>query len=56
MFVDGTAVDWGSYDDATHSYSVTVPATTAGLALMVSDTYYGDNVGSLSYTVTYVGM
>ena len=62
--VNGGFVNWGAYSSA-HTYSVTMPGL-ASLDLGVFDGdsntnikdagWYGDNVGSLSYTVTFLGL
>ena len=62
--VNGGFVGWGAYD-ANHGYSLTAPLTGTSVNLAVFDGdsntntkdagWYGDNGGSLSYTITYVG-
>lgn len=67
LFVDGAAVNWGAYS-ASHAYSTTLSTgSPINLAVFDGDAsnpsspvvnpgWYGDNVGSLSYTVTYLGL
>ena len=59
--VDGQFVNWGAYNGA-HAYSYVAPFTSTTLNLAVWDRWgdlvtdgHADNVGSLAYTVTYVG-
>lgn len=63
--VNGQFVDWGAYNTA-HKYCTTLTlAADATISLRVFDgdgttgvtneSWYADNVGSLSYTVTYLG-
>jgi len=68
LLVNGSAVDWGAYNDA-HAYSYTLSGVSAGSSiglrvfdgdatsgsLVDSPGWYGDNAGSLSYTITYLG-
>ena len=54
LFVNGACVDWGAFNPA-HAYSYTLSAS-GSITLNVNDTYYPDNVGSLSFTVTYLGL
>jgi hypothetical protein len=65
LLVNGAGVNWGSYN-AGHNYSTDTAAGTSSITLNVFDGdatsgysynpgWYGDNVGSLSYTVTYLG-
>lgn len=62
--VNGQFVDWGAYNP-NHVYSLTTSFTGMTLNLAVFDgdpstntknpSWYTDNVGSLNYTITYVG-
>lgn len=62
--VDGAFVNWGAYT-ASHAYSYTL-TTSGSINLAVFDgdsntntkeaSWYGDNVGTLSYTITYLGL
>jgi hypothetical protein len=62
--VNGNFVDWGAFS-ASHAYglSTTLPGSV-NLAVFDGDSntntkvpaWYGDNVGTLSYTVTYLGL
>ncbi len=58
--VDGEFVDWGAHSTQ-HAYSLTMPLSgEVNLAVFDGDTtkdaaWYGDNSGSLNYTITYVG-
>jgi hypothetical protein len=62
--VNGVFVGWGAYN-ANHAYSLSTPlnGTSVNLAVFDGDSntstkdaaWYGDNIGSLSYTITYVG-
>ncbi len=54
LFVNGACVDWGAFNPA-HAYSYTLSAS-GSITLNVNDTYYPDNVGSLSFTITYLGL
>jgi hypothetical protein len=68
LLVNGSDVNWGAYNDA-HAYSYTLSGVSAGssISLRVFDGdasggslldnagWYGDNAGSLSYTITYLG-
>jgi hypothetical protein len=53
LLVNGACIDWGAFNPA-HAYSYTL-STSGSITLAVNDTYYPDNVGSLSYTITYLG-
>jgi hypothetical protein len=65
LLVNGGLVGWGAFN-ASHAYSYTLSTSgtitlnvfdgdaTSGLAYNAS--WYGDNVGSLSYTITYLGL
>lgn len=59
VLVNGADVDWGAYAN-THTYSIVMPlAGSATLQMGVNDgpgplSWYSDNVGSLSYTITYL--
>jgi hypothetical protein len=62
--IDGAFVNWGTYT-STHVYSHTVVASgSINLAVFDGDSgtniknagWYGDNVGSLTYTITYLGL
>lgn len=59
--VNGQFVDWGAYSSA-HSYTYTGAFPTMAVNLAVWDSWsdlvtdgHTDNVGSLAYTITYVG-
>ena len=64
MQVNGNFVDWGDYS-ASHAYglSTTLPGSV-NLAVFDGDSntntkdsgWYGDNSGSLNYTITYLGL
>jgi hypothetical protein len=63
--VNGAFVNWGGFSDLQHAYSLstTLPGSV-NLAVFDGDSatnikdsgWYGDNVGSLNYTVTYLGL
>ena len=64
--VNNTDVNWGAFDPSpSHSYTLAMPLSgTANLAIFdgnsITNTkgdasWYGDNSGSLNYTITYVG-
>lgn len=64
LMVGGAFVDWGAYStDHAYSYTGSFAAGALNLALAVFDGeagvpvagWYGDNTGSLSYTITFVG-
>jgi hypothetical protein len=64
LTVGGAFVDWGAYSpDHTYSYTGSFAAGALNLALGIFDGeagvpvagWYGDNTGSLSYTITFVG-
>jgi hypothetical protein len=60
--VGGQFVDWGTYNPS-HAYSYTAALPAGSLNLGVFDgqngqlepSWYGDNSGSLNYTITYLG-
>ena len=62
--VNGSFVNWGAFN-ANHAYSLTTALTNTSLNLAVFDGdsntgtkdagWYGDNSGSLNYTITYLG-
>ena len=62
--VNGGFVGWGAYN-MNHAYSLTTALTGTSVNLAVFDGdsttntkdagWYGDNSGSLNYTITYVG-
>lgn len=61
--VNGQFVDWGAYSPV-HSYTLTMPlAGTVNLAVFDGNSnpppeampWYGDNSGSLTYAITYLG-
>jgi hypothetical protein len=60
--VNGTFVSWGAYN-AAHAYTYAAPFASTTLNLAIFDgqlgapmpSWYGDNTGSLGYTVTYIG-
>jgi hypothetical protein len=62
--VNSNFVDWGAFS-ASHAYglSTTLPGSV-NLAVFDGDSntntkvpaWYGDNVGTLNYTVTYLGL
>ncbi|HSC92421.1 MAG TPA: hypothetical protein VLB86_12260 [Gaiellaceae bacterium] len=61
--VNGQFVDWGAYS-ATHGYSLTTALVAGSVHLGIFDgdstipmqmPWYGDNSGTLSYEITYVG-
>jgi len=66
LLVNGAAVSWGAYNDS-HAYRYSTAAGTNSITLNVFDGdassgtlvynsgWYGDNVGSLNYTITYLG-
>ena len=54
LFVNGACVDWGAFNPA-HAYSYTLSAS-GSITLNANDTYYLDNVGSLSFKITYLGL
>lgn len=54
VLVDGNSVDWGQLDAVNHAYDYTTTITNS-LSLKVSDTYYEDNEGALTYTLTFLG-
>ena len=54
LFVNGACIDWGAFNPA-HAYGYTLSASGT-ITLAVNDTYYPDNVGSLSFTITYLGL
>jgi hypothetical protein len=62
LMVGGQFVDWGAYS-ANHAYSYTAALPSGSLNLAVFDgqsgvpvpSWYGDNSGSLNYTITYLG-
>jgi hypothetical protein len=61
--VGGQFVDWGAYNGG-HAYSYTAALPGGSLNLAVFDgqngtpepSWYGDNSGSLNYTITYLGL
>lgn len=60
LMVDGNFVNWGAYNPS-HTYSITLPLDgTVNLGVLDGNAdglyapYYSDNVGSLSYTITYL--
>jgi hypothetical protein len=63
--VNGAFVNWGGFSDLQHAYSLstTLPGSV-NLAVFDGDSatnikdsgWYGDNVGSLNYKVTYLGL
>jgi hypothetical protein len=63
LTVGGQFVNWGAYS-TTHAYSYTAALAAGPLNLTVFDgqngspepSWYGDNIGSLSYTITYLGL
>lgn len=56
VMVNGSFVNWGAYT-TTHTYSRTMTlAVGATVNLAVFDSYHADNVGALSYTITYLGL
>jgi len=61
-YVDGKAVDWtpvnhtGHCDPDTHYYEyLFTPTTTAPVSFSLKDAYYGDNSGTLTIGVFYLG-
>jgi hypothetical protein len=63
--VNGGFVNWGAYDGTGHAYSLTgAQSGSVNLAVFDGDSntntktpgWYGDNTGSLSYTITYLGL
>ena len=64
MQVNGSFVNWGAFN-ANHAYSLTTALTNTSVNLAVFDGdsntgtkdagWYGDNSGSLNYTITYLG-
>jgi hypothetical protein len=58
--VNGQFVDWGAYNTAHKYCTVVTLAEDATLTLQVFDgtdpAGYADNVGTLDYTLTYLGM
>ena len=48
--IDGVDVDFGDFD-ATSTYQVTLMGMGAAIALSFVDSFYGDNSGSLSFTL-----
>jgi hypothetical protein len=63
LTVGGQFVDWGTYTPS-HAYSTTAALPAGSLNLAVFDgvngapapSWYGDNSGSISYTITYLGL
>jgi len=68
LLVNGGLVNWGAYDGTNHAYSYSLPAS-GSIDLNVFDgdatdpghlvyvpSWYNDNVGSLNYTITYLGL
>ena len=62
--VNGNFVDWGDFN-ASHAYSLsTTLSGSVNLAVFDGDSntnikeagWYGDNSGSLNYTITYLGL
>ena len=63
--VNGSFVDWGAFS-ASHAYGLSTTLNgSVNLAVFDGDSatgierssgWYGDNVGSLNYTVTYLGL
>lgn len=53
VMVNGSYATWGAFS-ASHAYSLQMPLGTS-VNLTVFDSGYTDNVGSLAYTITYVG-
>jgi hypothetical protein len=62
LTVNGQFVDWGAYSPS-HAYSYTAALPAGSLNLAVFDgqngqpvpAWYGDNNGTLTYTITYLG-
>ena len=54
VMVNSVFIDWGTLNETTHAYSHT-GSYSGSVNLAVFDSYYGDNDGSLNYTITYVG-
>lgn len=51
--INGQFVDWGAYN-AAHTYCVSLPLAQGSTPnLAVFDSGYGDNVGSMAYTITF---
>ncbi len=64
MQVNGNFVNWGAFS-ALHTYGLTTTLSgSVNLAVFDGDSdtntkdaaWYGDNSGSLNYTVTYLGL
>jgi hypothetical protein len=63
--VNGSFVNWGGFSGLVHAYSLsTILSGSVNLAVFDGDSatnvkdagWYGDNVGTLNYTVTYLGL
>lgn len=65
LLVNGGLIDWGTFN-ASHAYSYTLSASgsitlnifdgDASSGLVYVPSWYSDNVGSLTYTITYLGL
>ena len=50
LFIDGVEVEWGSYS-SDHTYELSYAGTGTTLNAAVHDSFYGDNVGSLTVEI-----